>query len=214
MTWTVQYFLSHVHAMCVSTSQEHAIFVKLKLGELCLAVGYRKLNRQTTKDAYSLPLPDEIQNQLSAAAFFTFLDLQCGYQSVQRIEQTYFLPRPWHGTIPILLYVIQSNRSSEYVSEDDEFLVHPATTKQHRYCLHVQVDPVSTWSWTDTKGQENGISEYLLPDEQEIKAIQEWPTPTTVKVVRRFLGLASRYIQYTYPSLLYWSNWVFPWFEV
>ena len=35
-----------------------------------------------------------------------------------------------------------------------------------------------------------------MPDLQKIKAVQEWPTPTTFKEVRRFLGLASYYRRY------------------
>ena len=31
------------------------------------------------------------------------------------------------------------------------------------------------------------------PDEQKIKAIQDWPTPTTTKEIRRFIGLTSYY---------------------
>ena len=37
----------------------------------------------------------------------------------------------------------------------------------------------------------------MKPDEQKIKAIEDWPTPTTTKEIRRFIGLASynrRYI--------------------
>ena len=36
----------------------------------------------------------------------------------------------------------------------------------------------------------------MTPDLQKIKAVQEWPTPATVKEVRRFLGLASYYRRY------------------
>lgn len=36
----------------------------------------------------------------------------------------------------------------------------------------------------------------MSPDVQKIKAIQDWPTPTTVKEVRTFLGLSSYYRRY------------------
>ena len=56
-----------------------AVFVRKKSGEIRLCVDYRELNKKTTKDAYPLPLPDKVQDQLAGAKVFTSLDLQCGY---------------------------------------------------------------------------------------------------------------------------------------
>ena len=56
-----------------------AVFVRKKSGEIRLCIDYRELNKKTTKDAYPLPLPDEVQDQLAGAKVFTTLDLQCGY---------------------------------------------------------------------------------------------------------------------------------------
>ena len=52
-----------------------AVFVKKKSGELQICIDYRELNKKSTKDAYPLPLPDEVQNQLAGATVFTTLDL-------------------------------------------------------------------------------------------------------------------------------------------
>lgn len=42
-------------------------------------VDYRELNKKTSKDAYQLPLPDEVQDRLSRSTIFSTLDLQSGY---------------------------------------------------------------------------------------------------------------------------------------
>jgi len=56
-----------------------AVFVKKKSGEIRLCVDYRELNKKTTKDAYPLPLPDEVQDRLAGSTIFSTLDLQSGY---------------------------------------------------------------------------------------------------------------------------------------
>ena len=55
------------------------VFVRKKIGDLRLSVDYRELNKKTTRDAYPLPLPDEVQDRLAKSAVFSTLDLQSGY---------------------------------------------------------------------------------------------------------------------------------------
>ena len=56
-----------------------AVFVPKKSGDIRLCIDYRELNKKTTKDAYPLPLPDEVQDRLSGSKIFSTLDLQSGY---------------------------------------------------------------------------------------------------------------------------------------
>lgn len=78
-----------------------AVFVRKKTGELRLCVDYRELNKKTKKDAYPLPLPDEVQDRLAGAKIFTTLDLQCGYWQMPvnptDCEKTAFCPGPGMG---------------------------------------------------------------------------------------------------------------------
>ena len=78
-----------------------AVFVRKKSGEIRLCIDYRELNKQTTKDAYPLPLPDEVQDQLSSSTVFSTLDLQSGYWQVPvnpaDMEKTAFCPGPGMG---------------------------------------------------------------------------------------------------------------------
>ena len=44
-----------------------------------LCVDYRESNKRTVKDAYPLPHPDEVQDQLAGSTVFSTLNLQSGY---------------------------------------------------------------------------------------------------------------------------------------
>ena len=77
------------------------VFVRKKTGDLRLCVDYRKVNKKTTKDAYPLPLPDEVQDRLAKSTVFSTLDLQSGYWqlpvSIKDREKTAFCPGPGMG---------------------------------------------------------------------------------------------------------------------
>ena len=78
-----------------------AVFVPKKSGDLRICIDYRELNKQTTKDAYPLPLPDEVQDRLAGSTIFSTLDLQSGYWQVpvrqEDQEETAFCPGPRMG---------------------------------------------------------------------------------------------------------------------
>ena len=77
------------------------VFVPKKSGELRICVDYRALNKQTVKDSYPLPLPDEVQDCLTKAAVFSTLDLHSGYWQLPVAEadqpKTAFCPGPGMG---------------------------------------------------------------------------------------------------------------------
>ena len=92
-----------------------AVFVRKKPGEIRLCVDCRKLNKKTTKDAYPIPLPDEVQDQLEGAKVFTTLDLQCGYWQMPvnptDREKTAFCPGPGMGLFQFWSNAIWVSRS-------------------------------------------------------------------------------------------------------
>ena len=52
-----------------------AAFVPKKSGDLCIYIDYREFKKQTTKDAYPLPLPDKVQDHLAGSTMlFSTLD--------------------------------------------------------------------------------------------------------------------------------------------
>lgn len=77
------------------------VTVPKKSGEIRLCSDYHELNKQTMKDAYQLPLLDEVQDQLATSAIFSILDLQNGYWQMPGnkgdIMKTAFFPGPGIG---------------------------------------------------------------------------------------------------------------------
>lgn len=52
-----------------------------------MCIDYRELNKITVKDAYKLPIPDEVQNELFGCKIFSSLDLKSGYWQIKVAEE-------------------------------------------------------------------------------------------------------------------------------
>ena len=67
---------------------------------------YRELNKRTTRDAYPLPLPDDVQDRLASSTIFSTLDLQSGFWQMpvhpQDQDKTAFCPGPGMGLFNFL----------------------------------------------------------------------------------------------------------------
>ena len=77
------------------------VLVGKKDGSFRFCIDYRNLNRVTQKDAYPLPLSDQVQDKLSGMKYFTKLDLNSGYWQIPvrdaDREKTAFSPGPGMG---------------------------------------------------------------------------------------------------------------------
>jgi len=59
--------------------QAPAVYSTKENGDVRIAVDYRTLDKKTARDAYPLPLPDEIQDRLHGSSIYSTLDLNSGY---------------------------------------------------------------------------------------------------------------------------------------
>ena len=77
-----------IGAICRSTNPwaSPVVLVCKKDGSLWFCIDLRKLNKQTIKDAQSLPRIEDSLNCLDGAAIFPSLDLQSGYWQVEMTE--------------------------------------------------------------------------------------------------------------------------------
>ena len=139
-----------------------AVFVRKKNGDVRICVYYRALNKQTVKDAYPLPRPDEVQDRLAGCTIFSTLDLRSGYWQlpVHKEDQakTAFCPGPGLGLfqfhrMPFGLSGAPASfqRLMDRICRDlpfattylDDLLIHSRTLQDHREHLHILFERLS-----------------------------------------------------------------------
>eukprot|EP00731_Ephydatia_muelleri_P019885 Em0012g710a len=163
-----------------------AVYVEKKSGDIRLCVDYRELNKRTKKDAYPLPLPDEVQGHMAGATIFSTLDLQSAFWDCTSYTNAF-----WPDWCSQLISTPDGHNESqhkEHLNIVFQKLQGAGLTLRGKKC-HIGMDKVFYLGHTFSGAG-------MMPDPGKVKVVEEWPTPHDVHSVRQFLGLASYYWRY------------------
>ncbi len=197
--------------------------VKKKDGGLRPCIDYRSLNDITSTFRYPLPLVPAALEQLRRARYFTKLDLRCAYNLIHIREgdewKTAFSTTTGH--YEYLMPFGLSNSPSVFqafindVFRDmlnqwvivyiDDILIYSETYEEHvrhvrtvlkrlmQHQLYAKAEKCEfhqeTISFLGYVISSGGVA----MDEQKVRAVVNWPQPTTLKELQRFLGFANFY---------------------
>lgn len=196
--------------------------VPKKNGDIRVCGDYRRLNSITIPDRYPVPRIKDFTHHLSGKTIFSTIDLNRAYQQLsvreEDIEKTAIItpmglfefPRMCPGLKnagqTFQRYIHEVLRGLDFVFPFiDDLLLASENEAQHREHLHIVLKRL----------EENGITinpakcnlgqpevqflgytvsaEGIKPPEHKIQVITNFPKPTTIEELRRFLGMLNFY---------------------
>ncbi|KAL0378818.1 UNVERIFIED_CONTAM: Transposon Ty3-G Gag-Pol polyprotein [Sesamum radiatum] len=158
------------------------LLVPKKDGTWRMCVDCRAINNITIRYRHPIPRIDDMLDELNGSTIFSKLDLKSGYHQIRMKEgdewKTAFKTK--HGLYEWTLeeHVTHLKQVLEVLRKEKLF----GNLKKCDFCTNKVVFLGFVVS-----------GEGITVDEEKVKAIQDWPTPTTIGEVRSFHGLASFY---------------------
>ncbi|KAK3567115.1 hypothetical protein QTP86_010087, partial [Hemibagrus guttatus] len=185
-------------------------FVGKKDGGLCPCIDYRGLNAITVRYPYPLPLVPAALEQLRGARIFTKLDLRSAYNLVHTTHSHYeYRVMPFGltnapGVFQALINgVFQDLLGKRVIAYIDDILVYSKSLEEHvlhirevlshlqRHHLYVKLEKCefhrTTVTFLGYVISQRGVEMDMV----KVRAVTDWPAPTTVRELQRFLGFAN-----------------------
>ena len=187
-----------------------------------LCTDYRKLNSVTIKDSFPLPRITDILDSIGNAAFLTQIDMLKGYYQIPltdtaKIMSAFITPFGLfqYERLPFGMSNAPATfqRMVNHLTQDldgvyaylDDIVVIASTWQEHMIRLRALFSKLremgltinlskSTFAKAQVRylGHVIGSGE-IIPKSANLKAIMDFPTPSTRKEVMRFLGMSSYY---------------------
>ena len=204
--------------ICPSKSEQTSpvFFMPKKNGRKRIVQDYRYLNEHMVRNNYPLPLISQLVNKLKGSQYFTKIDLRWGYNNVQIKEGN-----EWKATFvchrgsykPTVMFfglcnspaMFQTMMNEIFMDMDDIMIFTKGSLAEHqvkveevlqRLCNNDLFACPEKCSFNKMEVEYLGMfvnRDSIRMDDSKVKAIMEWPMPTTVHSVRSFLGLANFY---------------------
>jgi hypothetical protein len=204
------------------------LLVKKADGSWRFCVDYRVLNAITIKDAFPIPVVDELLDELHDAWFFTKLDLWSGYHQVRMkledIDKTAFRTHDSFEFLVMLFGLCNAPAMFHSLMNDvlraylrrfvlvffDDILIYNASWVDHLWHLRVVLVVLRQHRLFVKRSKCSfgmDIVAYLghtisgvgvAMDPAKVQAIHDWPQPCSAWAVRDFLGLAGYYRKFVH----------------
>lgn len=199
------------------------LLVKKKDGSWRLCVDYRYLNALTIRGQFPIPVFDQLMDELYGASWFSILDLWAGYHQIKlktgEEYKTAFQTHNGHFEFKVMVFglcggpatfqgamnkVLAPLRKCVIVFFDD-ILVYSGSFQDHIIHLRQVLSLLAAGKWHVKLSKCNFAQRQIsymghvisdkgvATDATKVEAVLNWPTPSNVKELRSFLGLAGYY---------------------